>query len=102
MKKEELIVGKWYHGECRFIGDIGLWTGKMFIGITKKHGYYCDTSAVYGEDGFTPTHILPIGAGPEFSDGHNCEGFPGGCARLGCPGAVSQHLCTFNPTKTTE
>ena len=34
---------------------------------------------------------------PEFSDGHDCEGFPGGCARFCCPGAVSQHLCTALP-----
>lgn len=24
--------------------------------------------------------------GPEFSDGHDPQGFPGGCARAGCPG----------------
>lgn len=40
---------------------------------------------------------LGVNDGPEFSDGHDCEGFPGGCARFGCPGAVSQHLCTALP-----
>jgi hypothetical protein len=24
--------------------------------------------------------------GPDVPDGHDCEGFPGGCARMGCPG----------------
>ena len=40
---------------------------------------------------------MPQNNGPEFSDGHDCEGFAGGCARFGCPGAVSQHLCTALP-----
>lgn len=32
--------------------------------------------------------------GPEFSDGHDCEGFIGGCERFGCPGGAN---CTELP-----
>jgi hypothetical protein len=27
--------------------------------------------------------------GPDYSDGHDCEGFTGGCDRMGCPGGDS-------------
>lgn len=28
----------------------------------------------------------PHDDGPDFFDGHDCEGFPGGCKRMGCAG----------------
>ena len=32
--------------------------------------------------------------GPDFTDGHDCEGFMGGCERMGCPGGSE---CTELP-----
>jgi hypothetical protein len=32
--------------------------------------------------------------GPDFADGHDCEGFIGGCKRMGCPGGTE---CTELP-----
>jgi hypothetical protein len=32
--------------------------------------------------------------GPDFTDGHDCEGFAGGCERMGCPGGSE---CTELP-----
>jgi len=34
INQDELEIGKWYVGEGRFTGDIGLWTGTNF----KRYG----------------------------------------------------------------
>lgn len=51
---EELEVGAWYAGQGRFIGDLGLWTGKVFKGMDFSCGFWGDTEANYGENGFDP------------------------------------------------
>jgi hypothetical protein len=40
----------------------------------------------------------PYADGPEYSDGHDCEGFPGGCARFGCPGGDQCFILPRMPT----
>ena len=54
MKKDELQIGKWYVGEGRFTGDIALWNGKVFIGLTLTMGDFGETRADYGIKGFSP------------------------------------------------
>lgn len=60
MKKEDLIRGRWYIGEGRFIGGIALWNGREFMGIQGKWGRYVQTWAVYGERGFSPEKELVL------------------------------------------
>lgn len=61
MRKDELKIGVWYVGEGRFTGDIGLWTGREFKGMTFTMGFWTDTTADYGEKGFTPMKKLNTG-----------------------------------------
>ena len=58
MEKDELEIGVWYVGEGRFTGDIGLWTGTVFKGMTLSMGFWGDTTADYGDTGFTPIKKL--------------------------------------------
>ncbi len=40
-----------------------------------------------------PTAIQSDEKGPDYPDGHDWEGFPGGCARLGCgPDCAKQEI----------
>ena len=58
MNKDDLIVGRFYVGQGRFIGDIALWDGNYFLGFQNKFGGYFEVSAEFGETGFTPEKEL--------------------------------------------
>lgn len=58
--EEELEVGSYYAGVGRFSGGLGLWSGELFVGFQCKFGRYLDTSAVYGQSGFSPTKKIEI------------------------------------------
>ena len=47
MKQEELIVGHWYSGVVRLIGNIGLWDGHAFAGYSFKFGAYVDADELF-------------------------------------------------------
>lgn len=57
---EQLEKGCWYMGEGRFLGSLGLWTGKRFTGMDFSCGFYCTADAEYGERGFSPYHKLEV------------------------------------------
>ena len=46
----ELRVGKWYKGLNRFVGDIALWNGTLFIGYQCKFGMYLETAQRFTTD----------------------------------------------------
>lgn len=54
MNKSDLIRGRWYIGEGRFIGGIALWGGEFFTGYQLAFGEYLPTWADFGEKGFSP------------------------------------------------
>lgn len=58
MPRDQLVVGKFYKGEGRFIGNIGLWDGEFFHGFSFKFGHYMNTTAEYGDRGFSPREEL--------------------------------------------
>jgi hypothetical protein len=57
---EELEQGYHYVGEGRFSGGLGLWNGELFIGFQCKFGRYLETSAIYGQAGFSPTKKVEV------------------------------------------
>ena len=71
MTKAELEIGVWYVGEGRFTGDIGLWTGTVFKGMTYTMGFWSDTTADYGDTGFTP--IKKLNTGERDADSQNSQ-----------------------------
>jgi len=58
MKQKDLIAGCFYFGEGRFVGNIAMWTGNLFCGFANKWGLYTETSALYGEFGFSPEYKI--------------------------------------------
>ena len=52
--QDELKPFTWYHGEGRFIGGIGYWTGNRFVGLNVAFSQYEIAEACYGERGFSP------------------------------------------------
>jgi hypothetical protein len=58
LNQDELEIGKWYVGESRFTGDIALWNGMVFIGLTYSMGDFGESRANYGIKGFSPIKEL--------------------------------------------
>ena len=39
---------------------------------------------------------VSLAGGPDFEDGHDCQGFVGGCERMGCEGDTPCLVCNAN------
>lgn len=54
MNIDQLEAGEFYEGVGRFRKGVGFWDGRVFHGYTLKFGQWLETTAEYGETGFTP------------------------------------------------
>lgn len=60
---------------------------KIAIALTEfEDKLWCASAAMAMPDILVDGTANQLPDGPEVEDGHDCEGFPGGCERHGCPG----------------